>query len=152
MTILPNNYQEPFPLKDIIEEGVTEKYLLPDKLLKRANVLDICHSDSRRSCCFTKAYSHYAEGTGSVYTEATHEMVKSCFKNANMFEVGSQEFLSALYPLRLRLFTPREVLLIMSFPNKYTFPENITRKQSYRLLGNSVNVLVISELIKILCS
>ena len=33
-----------------------EKFLLPDKVLKRFMVMDITFADSKRSCCFTKAY------------------------------------------------------------------------------------------------
>ncbi|EDO32554.1 predicted protein, partial [Nematostella vectensis] len=44
-----------------------EQFLLPTKVLSRFSlVLDIVTAKSRRSCCFTKAYGHYAEGTGSV--------------------------------------------------------------------------------------
>lgn len=43
------------------------RYLLkPDLLRKRLAIMDICTPESRNSMCFTKAYTHYAEGTGSV--------------------------------------------------------------------------------------
>ncbi|XP_072947463.1 tRNA (cytosine(38)-C(5))-methyltransferase [Epargyreus clarus] len=150
MSSLPNNYSEPFQLEEIIDKDASDVYLLSDKLLKRAKILDICYKDSRRSCCFTKAYSHYVEGTGSVLTNATPESLKECFERANSHEVGSEEFVKTVKELKLRFFTPTEVLALMAFPKYYNFPENITTKQCYRLLGNSVNVKVISELLRIL--
>ena len=43
-----------------------ESLLLKDQTLgKHAEVFDIVQSDSKGSCCFTKAYGKYAEGTGN---------------------------------------------------------------------------------------
>lgn len=137
-------------METILEDDVPETFLMPDKKLKCGNALDICYKDSKRSNCFTKAYTHYIDGMGSVYTEKSPEEVKICYNKANLFEVGSSEFVEALKELKLRFFTPQEVLMLMAFPKDYSFPTNISMKQCYRLLGNSVNVKVISELLKIL--
>lgn len=135
-------------MEEIIEKDVPKSFILNDKYLKRANIIDICHKDSKRSCCFTKAYTHYLEGTGSVYTDASREVVSKYFEEANKNEVGSDEFVQSIKELNLRFFTPKEICALMSFPPTFTFPDNVTIKQCYRLLGNSVNVKVISELIK----
>jgi tRNA (cytosine38-C5)-methyltransferase len=43
------------------------QYLVPDKVLvKNSHVFDIVKPDGHRSCCFTKGYYHYAQGTGSI--------------------------------------------------------------------------------------
>ncbi|CAH4032954.1 unnamed protein product [Pieris brassicae] len=139
-----------FPLRDIMEKTVPEAYYLNDKVLKWGKVLDICYKDSRRSCCFTKAYSHYVDGTGSVFTEKSPEFVKQCYSEANKFDIGSDEYIEKLKELNLRYFTPKEVLAIMMFPKEYIIPDVTTMKQSYRLIGNSVNVKVITELLKVL--
>lgn len=52
--------------------------------------------------------------------------------------------------LKLRFFTPKEVARLMSFPEGFTFPESVNEKQQYKLLGNSINVSVVSELIKLM--
>lgn len=52
--------------------------------------------------------------------------------------------------LKLRFFSPAEVARLMSFPTDFTFPNSVNEKQQYKLLGNSVNVAVVSELIKLL--
>lgn len=150
ITSLPNDYGDCMALEDIIEKNVSEKYLVGDKLLKRANIMDICYKDSTRSCCFTKAYTHYVEGTGSVYTDTSPQEVEDCLKLANTFDYKTDEFVEKIKQLKLRFFTPNEVLSLMMFPKNYKFPQNITTKQCYRLLGNSVNVKVITELLKIL--
>lgn len=147
---LPKEYNEPYRIDSVLEVEIPEKYYLKDNQLKRAKVLDICFRDSRRSCCFTKAYSHYFDGTGSVFTECTKEVVDKCFEKANTSEIGSDDFVQPLKELRLRFFTPKEISALMAFPKNYSFPETITTKQCYRLLGNSVNVKVVSELLKIL--
>lgn len=48
--------------------------------------------------------------------------------------------------LNLRLFSPREVASLMCFPPSFRFPATSTLRESYHLLGNSVNVHVISLL------
>lgn len=121
--------------------------LLPDKILeKRVNVLDICHSDSQNSMCFTKGYARYAEGTGSVYSPLTREKAKALFEKAN--ESSADERLAILKSIKLRYFSPTEVARLMCFPDNFTIPESITRQQSYRMLGNSINVEIVGNLIK----
>ncbi|KAH6926266.1 hypothetical protein HPB50_016053 [Hyalomma asiaticum] len=47
--------------------GDEASYLLPDKILSRFSLLlDIVQPASTNTCCFTKGYGHYVEGTGSV--------------------------------------------------------------------------------------
>ncbi|OWR55521.1 DNA cytosine-5 methyltransferase [Danaus plexippus plexippus] len=150
ITKLTKDYGEPHTLEAILETNVPEKYLLTNNFLKRAYLLDICYKHSKRSCCFTKSYTHYVEGTGSVYTDSTPDEVENCIKDAKQYEVGKEEYVDRFQQLKLRFFTPKEVLALMMFPKSYKFPERTTTKQCYRLLGNSVNVKVISELLKIL--
>ncbi|XP_030849339.1 tRNA (cytosine(38)-C(5))-methyltransferase isoform X1 [Strongylocentrotus purpuratus] len=51
---------------DLSEESMAE-YLIPDRiLLKYVNVMDIVTVEDTKTCCFTKAYAYYVEGTGSV--------------------------------------------------------------------------------------
>lgn len=50
--------------KFIVQEEVDKSYLLePKVLVKFRKVVDIVDRSSIRSCCFTKAYGHYYEGT-----------------------------------------------------------------------------------------
>jgi tRNA (cytosine38-C5)-methyltransferase len=61
-----------------------------------------------------------------------------------------EKALTALHNLQLRYFSPREVANLMGFPETFRFPETMSLKQKYRTLGNSVNVLVVAELMKYL--
>lgn len=126
-------------------------YFLEDKILaKYLNILDICHKNSTSTCCFTKAYGRYIEGTGSIFTEKSEVDVKILYDQISNCISGSDEHLHLARQLKLRFFTPREVSRLMSFPENFTFPEIMTNRQKYMLLGNSINVKVVAELIKLL--
>lgn len=153
---LPGNYSNvPFEISSILEKDIDHKeYALPQNILqKRAKLVDVCYSNSTRSCCFTKAYGRYLEGTGSVYSTKPEEFVQAVLKELSSLDiVDSEEYLKCVQQLDFRFFTPREVCRLMSFPEYFDFPEGITRRQKYMLLGNSVNVKVVAELIKILAN
>lgn len=157
-------------------ETADEGLLLPaDVLLKRGKVLDIAGPSAERTMCFTKAYTHYTEGTGSVYCPYDAERVKQAFDEvAGLAGADDERALNVLQALRLRYFSPSEVARLMCFPLArrqragddaddvvdameaadgsagFSFPAETTKRQRYRLLGNSINVYVVSELIQML--
>ncbi|NXH72538.1 TRDMT methyltransferase, partial [Hydrobates tethys] len=138
-------------LKDFLEEENEEmsQYFLPPKsLLRYAFLLDIVKPTCRRSTCFTKGYGHYVEGTGSVLQTAVDVQLESVFKHIE--ELSEEEKLMKLSTLKLRYFTPREIANLHGFPLEFGFPDKVTIKQCYRLLGNSLNVHVVAKLISIL--
>lgn len=142
-----------YTLDNILEDTEDSKYLLPPKLLqKRSWVLDIRTSESSGSCCFTKAYGHYAEGTGSVYCPFTDETVRLKYNEVGNHENDSDKQMQILSDLKLRFFSPKEVCRLMCFPDDFHFPKHITDIQKYRLLGNSINVHVVGRLIRLLCT
>lgn len=63
-----------------------------------------------------------------------------------------EAMLGWLGSLQLRYFTPREVANLHSFPASFDFPQGVTRKQQYALLGNSLSVAVVSHLLTYLMS
>ncbi|XP_011305259.1 tRNA (cytosine(38)-C(5))-methyltransferase [Fopius arisanus] len=135
---------------DETDENKLERYVLSEETVqKRLNVLDVRGPDSAGSCCFTKAYSRYAEGTGSVYSPLPQSRVDESISIIENTE-DPEERLELIRNLRLRYFTPKEVSRLMSFPEDFSFPNSTTDKQKYRLLGNSINVHVVSQLIRIL--
>ncbi|KAF5277223.1 hypothetical protein FQR65_LT03929 [Abscondita terminalis] len=143
--------QEPYPISKILQDIDFTDYYIPDSiLLKRATTLDICFKDSKRSCCFTKSYGRYVTGTGSVYTDKTKEELDSVYNELNKYTDDSESYLNCIKKLQLRFFTPREVCRLMCFPEYFQIPRDITDKQMYMLLGNSINIKVVSELIKLL--
>lgn len=152
MEYLPNslNAIESFPISQILEPEVDKKYFLTDSMLqKRFNIIDICVKESNKSCCFTKAYGRYFEGTGSILTNKTImevEKVYSEIKNTS----NLKEILELLHILNLRFFTPREICRLMCFPESFGFPNSVSDSKRYVMLGNSINVKVVSNLINYL--
>ncbi|XP_043823225.1 tRNA (cytosine(38)-C(5))-methyltransferase isoform X2 [Dromiciops gliroides] len=137
-------------LKDFLEndDDMSQYFLPPKALLRYALLLDIVQPTCRRSTCFTKGYGSYVEGTGSVLQTAEDIQIENVY--TSLETLSEEEQLMKLSMLKLRYFTPREIANLHGFPPEFGFPEKITVKQCYRLLGNSLNVLVVSKLIKIL--
>ncbi|XP_071489483.1 tRNA (cytosine(38)-C(5))-methyltransferase-like [Diadema antillarum] len=132
---------------DLTEDSVAQ-YLIPDRiLLKFGKVMDIVTPEDTKTCCFTKAYAHYVEGTGSVlWTDFSTEMSEAFSEE----DLPEEERMTRLRSLNLRYFTPREMANLHHFPQDFGFPETTTKKQLYRLIGNSLNVTLVAELIKYL--
>lgn len=72
-------------------------------------------------------------------------------KKLHTMNSESDEYLELAQSLNLRFFTPKEISRLMCFPETFSFPKSITDRQKYMVLGNSINVKVVSELIKFLC-
>nr|XP_006634398.1 PREDICTED: tRNA (cytosine(38)-C(5))-methyltransferase isoform X1 [Lepisosteus oculatus] len=138
-------------LQDYLEEEPKDltQYLLPPKtLLRYSMLLDIVKPTCRRSVCFTKGYGYYVEGTGSVLQTCLNTQLEDVFKSLHL--LSDEEKLNQLLKLKLRYFTPREIANLLGFPAEFGFPEKITTKKQYRLLGNSLNIHVVSRLIHLM--
>ncbi|KAF7817233.1 tRNA (cytosine(38)-C(5))-methyltransferase 2 isoform X1 [Senna tora] len=57
---------------------------------------------------------------------------------------------SSLKEQRLRYFTPREVANLHSLPEEFEFPQHISLRQRYALLGNSLSIAVVAALLQYL--
>lgn len=66
------------------------------------------------------------------------------------FQDNDEDYIKIARSLQLRFFTPTEIAKLMCFPKYFSFPSHITKKQKYMVLGNSINVKVVSYLIKLL--
>ncbi|MED6108725.1 C-5 cytosine-specific DNA methylase [Stylosanthes scabra] len=112
-----------------------QQYYVPLSLVERwGSAMDVVYPDSKRCCCFTKSYYRYVKGTGSLL--ATVQPKKR--DKASLKEQC------------LRYFTPREVANIHSFPEDFKFPDHISLKQRYALLGNSLSIAVVAPLLQYL--
>ncbi|KAJ7652054.1 S-adenosyl-L-methionine-dependent methyltransferase [Mycena polygramma] len=135
---------------------------IPDKILRKwGRLFDIVLPSSRRTCCFTRGYTQLVERSGSIL------QMNEDLDTGTVFDVFLQSQSSsrpnesidpvrALDVLRLRYFSPQELLRLFSFnpprdssgsEDPFVWPEGISRKTKYRLIGNSVNVKVVQELI-----
>jgi hypothetical protein len=52
------------------------------------------------------------------------------------------------YSGQLRRFLPSELLCLFGFPSNFEFPDGINLEHQYKLIGNSINVTLVSLLIK----
>ena len=132
----------------IRHEDDMEKYLVPLKYL--TDYIDYRHDivkpSSKRSTTFTKAYgSKHIIGTGSFLQTLQLDLQYSPDDRAVLPQVG------------LRFFTPKEIALLHGFPIEnedsnfsFSFPSNLNDSQKYRLLGNSMNICVVSLIFTIL--
>ncbi|CAN1158948.1 tRNA (cytosine(38)-C(5))-methyltransferase 2 [Linum perenne] len=120
-----------------VSPRMLDQYFVPASLIDRwGNAMDIVYPDSRRCCCFTKSYYRYVKGTGSLL--ATIQPLEKGKTSTPLTEQG------------LRYFTPREVANMHSFPIDFEFPQHISLKQRYALLGNSLSVAVVAPLLSYL--
>lgn len=138
------------PVSEFIEEDAGDAYLIPKQdLLKNCWVFDIVCPAAESTNCFTKAYGHFARGTGSVFCPFDQQKIRDVFDKLRSCENASDiEKLQLLRELRLRYFTPREIEKLMGFAEPLKYPDYVTNRQKYKLLGNSLNVQVVAELIK----
>ncbi|XP_074281521.1 tRNA (cytosine(38)-C(5))-methyltransferase 2-like isoform X2 [Silene latifolia] len=142
-----NEAEHSHSLSDFVERGVpkvgsdgcsVDQYLVPLSLIDRwGSAMDIVYADSKRCCCFTKSYYRYVKGTGSLLATIQPELKGK---------------VSPLEKQGLRYFTPREVANLHSFPKEFGFPDHISIRQRYALLGNSLSIAVVAPLIKYLVS
>ena len=147
----PKSGNNCYKLHNIIKENVGQEYLISKEILQKyASVLDVRNKEASGSCCFTKAYSHYVEGTGSVFCPYSNKVIKETLPKLEGSKKVPSEKLQPIIDLKLRYFTPKEVSRLMCFPEDFSFPDSVTNKQRYRLLGNSINVHVVSQLIFLL--
>jgi len=151
-------------LKQHNSKNPTEKFLdtftlKPAQLKKYAYLLDIVDDTSVRTNCFTKNYSRLLEGAGSVFNPSGKSRLNEAFSQGNChIENGStshttiegvkpcEALLWSVLSLELRFFTPEEELKLMGFPDWFSFPDSVTVKSRYKLVGNSINVLVVALL------
>lgn len=131
-------------LESFLCQNIAPCFYLSEKQLKYTQGLDIVRSGSRNTCCFTKGYAHLLLGSGSVLQ--TNELLDPDF----VLKSVTPDSIDALLQLGLRFFTPREIANLMCFPQNFSFPEHITDRQKYRLLGNSVNVRVVALILMLL--
>ncbi|KAM5542214.1 hypothetical protein V8D89_004087 [Ganoderma adspersum] len=136
-------------------------HTISDKVLEKwGRLFDIVLPSARRTCCFTRGYTKLAERAGSVLQMNEDLDTTQTF---NVFleaqRAGDDGAVRLLDPLRLRYFSPTELLRLFGFlplssdgwrGHGFVWPEDVSTKTKYKLIGNSVNVGVVTELINYL--
>ncbi|CAG8606434.1 7776_t:CDS:2 [Paraglomus brasilianum] len=168
---IPERSSHTKQIKDYLEKldaSEGEKYRIKEKTLVKYGQLfavyffikDVVKPSSQQSCCFTKGYYHYVEARGSIIqmnedidttaffsTDTTTSTVAAATVGADTVATSASTAASTYAILNLRYFTPSEISAILGFPRDFSFPEHISLKQRYRLLGNSISVEVVKRLI-----
>lgn len=128
-------------LEDLSGDERTQLLVRPDDIRKRTNfTFDVVQSTSKKCSTFTKAYgSHHFFGSGSfLQTEKLDDVYNGTFSNEDLIRCVP------------RFFSPTEIAKLHFFPvgKGFSFPEDITLKQKWRLLGNSLNVKVVQIILQ----
>ncbi|XP_031480628.1 tRNA (cytosine(38)-C(5))-methyltransferase 2 isoform X4 [Nymphaea colorata] len=76
--------------------------------------------------------------------------IKSFQHSDKVHSLHGKPAISLLHQLGLRYFTPREVANLHSFPQEFEFPQHISLRQRYALLGNSLSIAVVAPLLRYL--
>ncbi|KAF7293412.1 S-adenosyl-L-methionine-dependent methyltransferase [Mycena indigotica] len=140
-------------IREYLDEEIDEKCVIPDKvLLKWGRLFNIVLPSSQRTCCFTRGYTQLIERAGSIL-QLNEALDTTTVFDASLAQRSTHnEPVRTLDPLRLRYFSPNKLLRLFAFspldtPPRFIWPTTISRKTKYRLIGNSVNVRVVQELI-----
>ncbi|KAH9971182.1 S-adenosyl-L-methionine-dependent methyltransferase [Lactifluus volemus] len=146
------------PLRDYLDKDAQTAPAVSDRvLLKWGRLFDIVLPSATRTCCFTRGYTQMVERTGSILQENEELDTTETFDKFLLAQAcGDERAAEILHPLRLRYFSPGELLRLFCFDgvgssSHFRWPDGISTKTKYRLIGNSVNVLVVSALIEQLC-
>jgi tRNA (cytosine38-C5)-methyltransferase len=156
------------PLSDYIqkEDESThhnhERYIIPDHIYDKqwAKDLPVVCSLDRITHCFTAGYGrqiHRATGSLLLMNEEEVNDNENNHGNGNMSirtkSIADQPLDRSdmtIYKGKLRRFTENELVSIFGFPSTFHFPNDLSLEHRYKLIGNSVNVKVISYLLRYL--
>ncbi len=155
-----------------IEENAQNYNFVSEKILSSnaSWCFDIVTAKDRRSACFTHSYGKFIRGTGSILYVGNEHLKKhgdlgtvNRSEDVDKFKLVSPEdrsFDTNWNGLdlkdKLRYFTGREIARLLGFPvdddtqnsktPAFSFPNDCTEKQRWKLMGNSLNVKVASKL------
>jgi tRNA (cytosine38-C5)-methyltransferase len=122
---------------------------IPEKVLQSnaAWCFDIVTPKDRRTSCFTSAYGKFVKGTGSVLyfgDAANQESFRLVPPEEREFD---QDWSNGLdLKNEMRYFSGIEMARMFDFKEGFGFPMDVTRKQQWKLLGNSLNVRVAARM------
>ncbi|EPB76616.1 C-5 cytosine-specific DNA methylase [Ancylostoma ceylanicum] len=138
-------------------------FLDKDVIQRYGRALDVIIPSSTRSACFTKSYGSYISGCGSYFCDRyntvpvlLHLIVDRIFDKPIYrpdFVCDSRLTNTALdnpdnLVEALRRLSPREVANLMCFPKDFEVPPDVSDRQMYQCLGNSINVRVVSSILR----
>lgn len=158
LTALPGrDTVPPVPLSTFLDPLLSHEQLealvVPADLLDKSAAwcFDIVTPGDIRSSCFTKAYTKFIRGAGSVLATGTvggsEEPV--LFLEAPEERSFDADWQSKLQGRRLRYFAPLELTHMFGFPSpEFSFPPQLSNRKCFELIGNSLNVVISQALLE----
>lgn len=110
------------PLADYLDPFPTPDFLVSSDLIERyAGAMDIVEPTEHKTttACFTSAYGRSPVRSGSYLRQSDG----------------------------VRRFTPREILRFLGFPESYQLPTDLTKRQLWPLVGNSLSIPAVRHLL-----
>lgn len=137
--------------------------LVGDTVLQKrwAQGLSFVGKDDRCTFCFTSSYGQVRYIISFFGLFSTIKYYLYCFivqsynrASGSLYHMNcsrgkrvvKEEDMSTLHSGAVRLFSPDELLHIFGFPDSYSFPDNMTTRQKYRAIGQSINKIVVQML------
>lgn len=142
------------PIASFLDDDEHEggSLLIPPKLLQNKTAawcFDIVTPSCTRSACFTQAYGKFVRGTGSIlYTGPLNQSHNEILLQKPSERTFNAQWMESLDTTQLRYFSGSELSRLLSFRSDFSFPCDLTNKQQFKLLGNSINVRVASRLLE----
>ena len=134
-------------LDDVLEKKVPNHYLVDRKDIsfKENNLLfELDLFDKRKFLRPIRIGTISKGGQGErIYSPKGHSITLSAYGGGIAGKTGAY-----LIDNKVRQLTPRECLRVQGFPEDYSFPDEITKSQIYKMCGNSVSVPVIDKIFK----
>lgn len=157
LSALPGHAPSPAaPLSECLETHSAlrlEQLRVPDAVMRSSAAwcFDIVGAADRRSSCFTKAYSKFVRGAGSVLLmEPSGPAAQEEFLTSPEERVFDERWRDQLGGRSLRYFAPSELTRLFGFPATFEFPPGVSDRKSYELIGNSLSVVVARRLLAFL--
>lgn len=151
-----------------LSENELEPYIVADSILSKdwAKELGVVAVGDTATHCFTAGYGRiFSKATGSLLLfRGPHLRSKDkdgilCDSQPVVMDPTKETAIANCpidrsdmlrYSGQLRRFTPKELLTLFGFPKSFSFPSDISMDHQYKLVGNSINVKLVTLLVKTL--
>lgn len=137
-------------ISEYVDPGSISESLLriPKSVLNRNSswCFDIVTPSSTRSACFTSSYGKFVRGTGSILYSGNKAMDLES-PESRKYDSDWLDGIDAAQ--ELRYFSGTELSRLFGFSPQFSFPHDVSLKQQWKLIGNSLNVKVASALLRL---
>jgi DNA (cytosine-5)-methyltransferase 1 len=128
-------------LTDVLENDVSEKYYLTEKILN-----DIMFDNYKVKSATKCGYEIVSEGD-SINFSFPNSKTRKGRVGKQVAQTLDTACNQAIYTNRIRRLTPRECFRLMDFPDSFDF-SCVSDTQAYKQAGNSIVVRVLEKIIK----